>query len=86
MTFSEQNPEIEACMATHLIGLSQSWGVMEDDYRSYFQARCSAFREELKKRIIQDEETEFLPAIPASETGDPSAEPEEETDEQLVFS
>ncbi len=50
--FVHDNPDIDRCMASHLIELGDHYGVMDDDYDAFFVARCKAFSKELKKRVI----------------------------------
>lgn len=52
--FQKDNPALEKCMKTHLIGLGPRFGVFENDFAVFFQARLRAFSRELEKRIIPD--------------------------------
>lgn len=65
--FSKTNPNLDACMKTHLIR-TESFSVFKDDYQKFFLKRCQAFSRELKKRIIEQEVDTKQPALPASET------------------
>jgi hypothetical protein len=66
--FIDKNPEIEKCLATHLIKLTSNFGVMTDDYDSFFDARCTAISRELAKRIIPQEVDQIGTARSAEET------------------
>ena len=50
--FIANNPSIDKCLATHLIKLNTSFGVLTDDYAKFFDARCRAISRELEKLII----------------------------------
>jgi hypothetical protein len=66
--FIADNPEIDRCLATHLIRLNDSFGVMTDDYDSFIEARCRAISRELSKRIIPQETDQVGIAKGAEET------------------
>jgi hypothetical protein len=66
--FISKNPDIEKCLATHLIKLSGSFGVMTEDYEMFFDARCKAISRELGKRIIPQEIDQVGTAKSAEET------------------
>jgi hypothetical protein len=72
--FISKNPDIDKCLATHLIKLNRSFGVMTDDYDSFFDARCKAISRELGKQIIPQEVDRVGTAKSADET---VVEPEE---------
>jgi hypothetical protein len=66
--FISKNPDIEKCLSTHLIKLNGSFGVMTDDYESFFDARCKAISRELGKQIIPQEVDRVGTAKSAEET------------------
>jgi hypothetical protein len=66
--FISKNPEIQKCMATHLIKLNSKFGVMEDDYEKFFNARCEAISSELDKQIIPQKIDEQASARSAEDT------------------
>ena len=66
--FISKNPDIEKCLSTHLIKLNGSFGVMTDDYESFFDARCKAISRELCKQIILQEIDQAETAKSAEET------------------
>lgn len=67
--FIADNPDIQKCLATHLITLNENFGVLTDDYDSFFAARCKAISRELQKQVIpQDIDLNEI-AKPAEETG-----------------
>jgi hypothetical protein len=66
--FIAKNPDIEKCLSTHLIKLNRSFGVMTDDYESFFDARCKAISRELGKQIIPQEVDRVGTAKSAEET------------------
>jgi hypothetical protein len=66
--FVSKNPDIERCLSTHLIKLNGNFGVMTDDYESFFDARCTAISRELSKRIIPQEIDQVGTARGAEET------------------
>lgn len=66
--FITKNPDIEKCTATHLIKLSDSYGVMVDDYERFFDARCRAISRELTKHIIAQQIDDLAQARSAEET------------------
>jgi hypothetical protein len=72
--FVRANPDIDRCMASHLIRLNERFGVMENDYDRFFRERCKAFSGELRKRIIAQEIDAEAAARCAEETE--SEEPE----------
>lgn len=51
--FEKDNPDIVKTMKTHLIGDFEKFGIEENDYERFFQARANAVSKELKKRIIE---------------------------------
>jgi hypothetical protein len=80
-TFAEQNSEINSCMKTHLIDLDENWGVLKNDYRSFFMARCAKFSEELTKRIIPQKSYGLPAPVEAADTEDPLMEAIDEIDD-----
>lgn len=50
--FSSENPNIENALNTHLISVAPGWGVLEDDYQTFFNNRLDWFSKELKARVI----------------------------------
>jgi hypothetical protein len=66
--FIANNHEIEKCLSTHLIKLNDSFGVLTDDYDSFFSARCKAISRELSKQIILQEVDQVGTAKTAEET------------------
>ncbi|MEI6947321.1 DUF262 domain-containing protein [Paraflavisolibacter sp. H34] len=50
--FSKKNPNLEETMKTHLIYDLEGYGIWENDYQRFFNARANAVSEELKKRVI----------------------------------
>lgn len=66
--FISKNPEIDKCLLTHLIKLTNSFGVLTDDYDSFFDARCTAISRELAKRVIPQEFDQIGTAKSAEET------------------
>lgn len=66
--FISKNPEIEKCLSTHLIKLTDNFGVMTDNYDSFFDARCTAIGRELAKRVIPQEIDQTGTAKSAQET------------------
>jgi hypothetical protein len=53
--FKKINPEIESSMKSHLINDLDSFGVWEDDYKSFFENRAGLLNKEIEKRIIKQE-------------------------------
>ena len=49
--FEEQNPNLQDTMRTHLIDDLSEFGVWEDDYETFLEARSERIVEELNKRI-----------------------------------
>lgn len=66
--FIKQNPNIERCLATHLIKLTDGFGVMSNEYDRFFSARCKAISRELQKQIIPQAIDLTVPAKEAEET------------------
>ena len=50
--YMAQNPNLEKALNSHLISAASGWGVLEDDYQTFFQNRLNWFCEELNKRVI----------------------------------
>jgi hypothetical protein len=53
--FRRQNRDIDETMKTHLINNLDSFGVWDDDYKTFFNQRGKALSREMKKRIIEAE-------------------------------
>ncbi len=51
--FEKDNPDISRTMKTHFIGDFDRFGILENDYEKFFQARARAVSRELQKRIIE---------------------------------
>jgi len=66
--FIAKNPDIDKCMATHLIKLTDNYGVLNDDYGKFFDARCRAISRELSKQIIPQQIDDVAQARSAEET------------------
>ena len=49
--FRKSNQEIKSALHTHLIDLDHA-GVLDDDYSKFFDYRCEAIAQELKKNLI----------------------------------
>ena len=75
--FIKDNPEIDKCLATHLIRLNDMYGVMTNDYVKFFDARCRAISRELNKQIIPQAIDQLEVAKPAEETAQEEEEQEE---------
>jgi hypothetical protein len=65
--FIAENDDIDRCMKSHLIKLDE-FGVRDDDFDTFFRKRCGMLSRELKKRIIDQEIDNKLPAVPADHT------------------
>ena len=50
--YKTQNADLEKALNSHLISTVPGWGVLEDDYPTFFQNRLNWFSEELKGRVI----------------------------------
>ena len=69
--FMSQNDDIDATMKTHLINNLDSFGVLDNDYDRFFNARINAISKELKRRIIDQESDKISEvSIPLSEETD----------------
>jgi hypothetical protein len=66
--FIAKNPQIDKCMATHLMKLDKEFGVMSDNYVKFFDARCRAISRELAHRIIPQKIDRLGSARGAEET------------------
>jgi hypothetical protein len=53
--FIRQNESINETMKTHLINDIEKFGILNNDYDSFFNQRLKAVSKELKKRIIEQE-------------------------------
>lgn len=71
--FSKENKNIDDCMKTHLIKIEE-YGILENDYNTFFSKRCNAFSRELKKRIIKQDIDSKQSATPSNETEYPEME------------
>jgi hypothetical protein len=69
--FIKDNSEIDSCMKSHLITLSKTGGVLENDYSAFFKTRCRAFSRELSKRIIPQEVDKEVEARHSEDTDEP---------------
>lgn len=61
--FKDNNPELEAHMATHLVQL-EDWGIWEDDYEVFKKRRCEALFNELKSRLQLTEREKAIFDLP----------------------
>ena len=50
--FITENPNIEKALNSHMISATSGWGVLEDDYQTFFNNRLDWFSKELKNRVI----------------------------------
>ena len=50
--YKTQNADLEKALNSHLISTVPGWGVLEDDYPTFFQNRLNWFSKELKGRVI----------------------------------
>lgn len=50
--FEKVNPDLSEALETHLIGDADSWGILTDDYDTFFRKRIERFCEELKSRLV----------------------------------
>lgn len=66
--FIKDNPDIDKCLATHLIRLNDAYGVMTNDYAKFFDARCRAISRELNKQVIPQPIDQLEVAKPAEDT------------------
>jgi hypothetical protein len=66
--FIKENSDIASSMATHLIKLDEKFGVLNDDYSAFFEARCRAISARLAKQIIPQEIDGQEEATPANQT------------------
>jgi len=53
--FQRENPDLEKTMKTHLIPDLEKFGVLDDDYDTFFKERAKIVGRELSKRIIRRE-------------------------------
>ena len=53
--FIEANPQLSETMKTHLIGESESFGIWEDNYEKFINARANLLSNEIDNRIIKQE-------------------------------
>lgn len=53
--FNKVNEDLENTMKTHLIKNIESFGIWEDDYDKFYNARLKEISKELRKRIIEQE-------------------------------
>lgn len=61
--FSKVNEELEATMKTHLIKDIENFGIWEDDYDKFYNARLKEISKELKKRIIEQDVDKELETV-----------------------
>lgn len=61
--FSKVNEELEATMKTHLIKDIENYGIWEDDYDKFYNARLKEISKELKKRIIEQDVDKELETV-----------------------
>lgn len=47
-----ENPNLEKALNTHMISSAPGWGVLEDDYQTFFNNRLDWFSNELKARVV----------------------------------
>ncbi len=52
-TFAKHNKELEATMQTHLIADLEEFGIWQNDYAKFFEARAKLVSGELSKRLIK---------------------------------
>ena len=50
--YKTQNADLEKALNSHLISTVPGWGVLEDEYQTFFQNRLNWFSKELKGRVI----------------------------------
>ena len=50
--YMAKNADLEKALNSHLISTVSGWGVLEDDYPTFFQNRLNWFSKELKGRVI----------------------------------
>lgn len=76
--FKKENIELQETMKTHLIHDLDQFGIWDNDYDKFFEARAVAVSKELKKRIIpQDiDKSQFL-ALPYESADKDMLDPEE---------
>ena len=77
--FQQENEHLDRTLATHLIGKPDAFGILDNDYETFFTKRCRKFSAELKRLILPVEVDTRMTATPASETVDAWAT--EETEE-----
>lgn len=66
--FIKENDDIEATMRSHLINDLHTFGVLNNDYNTFFAKRVNAIHEELKKRIIPQDSDELMDvSLPSNE-------------------
>ncbi|MCX5812539.1 MAG: DUF262 domain-containing protein [Proteobacteria bacterium] len=65
--FSKENRQLASTMKSHLINL-EKYGVLDDDYETFFLKRCKALSRELKKRIIEQDVDKSQTALPAKDS------------------
>ncbi len=71
--FAKENPQLERTLATHMIGKPEQFGILGNDYDTFFEKRCQRMSKELQKLILPDEVDERLPADSAVDTAGGSA-------------
>ena len=50
--YQKINPDLEATLATHLIGPIEESGITNNDYDKFFNHRLQHFSNEFRKRLI----------------------------------
>lgn len=66
--FKKLNPDLQRTMKTHLINDLDDFGVWDDDYDKFFDARAELVSKELKKRIIaQKVDMESFDVLPSEQ-------------------
>jgi hypothetical protein len=61
--FSKVNEDLESTMKTHLIKDIENFGIWEDDYDKFYNARLKEISKDLKKRIIEQDVDRELETI-----------------------
>lgn len=61
-TFARKNPILSETMKSHLINDLDKFGIWNNDYESFLEARAKAVSRELKKRVIEQEVDRTLSA------------------------
>jgi hypothetical protein len=81
--FEKGNPEIVKTMKTHLIGDLERFGIRDNDYEKFYQARARLVSKELLKRIIEQKTgSEHYDDIPDTEIAEQEPEIDIEIDNE----